>query len=488
MLSVGRIIVREPPAKALINGIRAIGYNFSTAVADIIDNSISAKASRIDIITDVEDKSSYVAFLDNGCGMSYEELENAMLLGSNRENRTDSTIELGRFGLGLKSASLSQCREFTVVSKASGKVNAIMFDLNLIEAENKWNLCVLDQEEIQVIHNVDNLLEYSSGTLVVWTTFDKIENRAKKYEDSFREAVADAKRHVELVFHRFYATHEIYFNFRRIEKRDPFLCGSAPRQQTGHTERLFINGHSIGVTPYTLPFWNTITDEEKALLGYPKSIYDDQGFYLYRNKRLISWGSWLRMGLKSEQNKLARVQVDIPSSLDSIWMLDVKKSSAKIPDVIREELRASVRDSFVRSKKTVRFPGLKEQQAENKVWIRTVNMHDGTVQYMVNRDNPLVTELFENLGKGESRLLEVLLSQIETLFPKYSIMNDHTDSLKIPDREDAVDNEQLISELSDILAMAKQEDKTSLLGRLLASEAYSHLRTNVDYIVRRVLG
>ena len=196
MWSVGRIIVKEPPAKSLITGIRAIGYNFSTAVADIIDNSISAKASRIDIITDVTDKSSYVAFLDNGCGMNYEELENAMLLGSNRDNRTDSDTELGRFGLGLKSASLSQCREFTVVSKVSGKVNAIMFDLNLIEAENKWDLCVLDQEEIQAIHNVDKLLEYSSGTLVVWKAFDKIENRAKKYEDSFREAVADAKRHV----------------------------------------------------------------------------------------------------------------------------------------------------------------------------------------------------------------------------------------------------------------------------------------------------
>lgn len=485
---MGRIIVKEPPAKTLITGIRAIGYNFSTAVADIIDNSISAKATRIDIITDVTDGTSCVAFLDNGCGMSYDELENAMLLGSNRESRADSELELGRFGLGLKSASLSQCREFTVVSKVAGSVNAIMFDLNLIEAENKWNLRVLDEDEIQIVQNADRLMEYPSGTLVVWKKFDKIENRAKKYEDSFREAVADAKRHVELVFHRFYLTHEIYFNFRRVEKRDPFLCGSAPRQQTGHTERIYVNGKSISVTPYTLPFWNTITDEEKALLGYPKSIYDDQGFYLYRNKRLISWGSWLRMGLKSEQNKLARVQVDVPSSLDSIWMLDVKKSSAKIPDVIREELRASVRDSFIRSKKTVRFPGLKEQQAENKVWIRTVNMHDGTVQYTVNRDNPLVTELFENLGKGESRLLEVLLSQIEALFPKYSILNDHTDSLKIPSRDDSADTEQLISELQDILAMAKQEDKAALLVRLLSSEAYCHLRDNSDYVTGRVLG
>ncbi|UQZ90583.1 ATP-binding protein [Deltaproteobacteria bacterium Smac51] len=485
---MGRIITKEPPAKTLITGIRAIGYNFSTAVADIIDNSISAKSSRIDVITDVAAGKSYVAFLDNGYGMSYEKLENAMLLGSNRDDRPDSDIELGRFGLGLKSASLSQCREFTVVSKVHGAVNAIMFDLDLIEAENKWNLRVLEEKEIQSVPTVDKLFEYTSGTLVIWTKFDKIESRAKNYEDSFREAVAEAKRHVELVFHRFYVTHEIYFNTRRIEKRDPFLCSSAPRQQTGHTEHLVIGGHTIHVTPHTLPFWNTITGEEKALLGYPKSIYDDQGFYLYRNRRLISWGSWLRMGLKSEQNKLARVQVDIPSSLDIIWMLDVKKSSAKIPDVLKEELRASVRDSFVRSKKTVRFPGIKEQQAENKVWIRTVNMHDKTVQYTVNRDNPLVTELFENLGKGESRLLEMLLSQIETLLPKYSIMNDHTDSLKIHDGEDAADNEQLITELIDILAMAKQDDKATLLGRLIASEAYSCLSDKLDYVTRRVLG
>jgi len=485
---MGHIIEKQPPAKTLITGIRAIGYNFSTAVADIIDNSISAQASHIDIISNVTEDKAFVAFLDNGIGMTYDELENAMLLGSNRDSREDSDIELGRFGLGLKSASLSQCRVFTVVSKNGNDLNAIVFDLNLIESENKWNLRVLDGDEIRAIPNVDNLLAYQSGTLVVWCEFDKIQGSTKRFEDSFREAVADAKRHVELVFHRFYSTHEISFNFRRIEKRDPFLCGATPRQQTGHTERLRVNDQFITVTPYSLPYWNTITDEEKALLGYPKSIHDDQGFYIYRNKRLISWGSWFRMGLKSEQNKLARIQVDIPSSLDSIWMLDVKKSSARIPDVIREQLRASVRDSSVRSKKTVRFPGLKEQRAENPVWIRTINMHEKTALYSINRDNPLAIELFENLGRIESRLLEILLSQIETSLPKHSIWNDHTDdSLKIPDREDAVDIEQLISELSDIITMSKPEDKATLLGRLLASEAYSALKINADYIVRRIL-
>jgi hypothetical protein len=485
---VGRVIVKEPPAKTLITGIRAIGYSFSTAVADIIDNSISAQAHCVDIISEIDESAAYVEFLDDGIGMTYFELENAMLLGSNREGREDSELELGRFGLGLKAASLSQCRVFTVASKLDDEINAISFDLNLIERENKWNLKILDNDEISEIPNIDRLHEHQSGTLVLWQNFDKMEGHSKRFEDTFREMVAEAKKHVELVFHRFYATHDIFFNNRRIEKRDPFLLGSAPRQQTGHTERLRVNGQEISVTPYTLPYWNTITDEEKALLGYPKSLHDDQGFYIYRNKRLISWGSWFRMGLKSEQNKLARVQVDIPSSLDSIWMLDVKKSSARIPDIIREELRASVKDSFVRSKKTVRFPGLKEQRAENPVWIRTSNLHDKTALYSINRDNPLLTELFDNLGQGEARLLEILLSQIETTLPKHSIWNDHMDdTLQLPNRMDLLDTEQQLAELADILSMAAPQEKEALLDRLLATESYSNLKDNTNSITRRLL-
>jgi len=485
---MGRIIIKEPPAKSLIAGIRAIGYNFSTAVADIIDNSISARALKIDILSTFDGDDSFVVFLDNGVGMTYDELENAMLLGSNREEREDTEIELGRFGLGLKSASLSQCRRFSVITKQHDSVYGITFDLDLIERENKWNLIVLDEDEIRNSPCFSRLLQYDTGTLVVWYKFDKIENLAKRYEDSFRQAVADAKKHVELVFHRFQSQLTICFDDRPIDKRDPFLTGSAPRQQTGHTEKISVSSHTILVTPYTLPFWNTITDDEKALLGYPKSIYDDQGFYLYRNKRLISWGSWLRMGLKSEQNKLARVQVDIPSSLDSIWMLDVKKSSAKIPDMIKEELRASLKDSFVRSKRTVRFPGLKEQEIENSVWVRLVNMHDKSVKYSINRNNPLLVELFNNLGNGESRLLEILLSQIESLFPKYSVLNDHTDSMNIAGRAEAADQEQLVTELTDILKMIDPADKTRILTQLLNSEAYSSLKENADYIIRRILG
>lgn len=191
---MGNLVERQFPAKALLTGLRAIGYSFSTAVADIMDNSISALATEIRIFSDPLADDPYFCFLDNGFGMSRKELDNAMLPGSDREEKEDSEIELGRFGLGLKSASLSQCRVFTVVSKKYGKINAMSFNLDVIEQENKLLLLELSDEEINELPHVADLKKYESGTLVIWTSFDKIEDSAKNFEDSFRSVVAESKK------------------------------------------------------------------------------------------------------------------------------------------------------------------------------------------------------------------------------------------------------------------------------------------------------
>ena len=138
-----------PPATALINGIRAIGYSFSTAVADIIDNSISAMATSVDIYSDPLDKEPYFSILDNGVGMSKSELINAMTFGSKRNGRVDSPDDLGRFGLGLKSASLSQCRKLIVITKQENDINAMSYDLDIIQQTNKWEVLELTFDEIK---------------------------------------------------------------------------------------------------------------------------------------------------------------------------------------------------------------------------------------------------------------------------------------------------------------------------------------------------
>ena len=478
-------VEREFPAKALMFGIRSIGYSFSTAVADIIDNSISAEATEIKIYSDPLQTSPYFCVLDNGHGMNSKELDNAMLPGSDRNGVEDSELELGRFGLGLKSASLSQCREFIVASKKFGKIKAMSFDLDLIEQKNKLFLKEWEEEEISLLPHISELKTYESGTIVVWTKFDKIEALAKNFEDSFRQLVADSKKHVELVFHRFYGDVNIYYNNRRIEKRDPFLLASVGRQQTGRKTEIQVDGSVIKVIPYTLPFAKTLTSEEKALLGNPKSIYDDQGFYLYRNKRLISWGNWLRMGIRSELNKLARIQVDIPSSLDSVWMLDVKKSSAKIPDKIKDQLKMAVEDSVIRSKRTIRTPGIKEASPQHNVWDR-INEHDGNVRYQINRDNPLIHGIMNSLTEEQKVLLNDLLEQLEKSIPKYRIHNDVIDSINIVN--DILDSEEneMIEQIRRCVNLFSETERQDVFEQLLSSEQYICLMEKKDIVRKEI--
>ena len=474
------------PAKALINGLRSIGYSFSTAVADIIDNSVSAGASKIDIHSDPLASIPYFCVLDNGKGMDNAELENAMLPGSKRDGIPDSDSELGRFGLGLKSASLSQCREFIVVSKQGHEINGMSFDLDLIEEKDKLMLKELYADEIEKLPHIDVLSQYESGTLVIWTKFDKIEGASKNFEDSFRKLVSESKKHVELVFHRFYDQINIQFDNRRIEKRDPFLTDSVGRQQTGRETQIVVDNSIIKVIPYTLPYANSMSAKEKDLLGNPKSIYDDQGFYIYRNKRLISWGNWLHMGIKSELSKLARIQVDIPSSLDSVWMLDVKKSSVKLPDRIKDQIKAAVEDSVIRSKRTTKYPGTKEQSVQCAVWDR-IKEHDGKIKYQINRDNPAIEVLFNVLGNKEVKLLEIALSQIESYLPKYSIYNDNMDeSLSIVNSGADSEEDQLIAEIVEILSLVGSDKKEGMFERIFMVEGYQDLLPKKEQIRKKV--
>lgn len=480
------LVERSFPAKALLTGLRSIGYSFSTAVADIIDNSISAEASEIFIYSDPLISEPYFCILDNGHGMNAQELDNAMLPGSNRDGIPDGENELGRFGLGLKSASLSQCRDFTVASKRYGKLHAMSFDLDIIERENKLELEVLSDEEIELLPHIEELKSFETGTIVIWTKFDRIEGEAKNFEDSFRAVVAESKKHVELVFHRFYDEIRIYYHGKRVEKRDPFLIDSIGRQQTGRTTIINVEGSEIVVVPYTLPYANKLTSQEKALLGNPKSIYDDQGFYLYRNRRLISWGSWMRMGIRSELNKLARIRVDIPSSLDSVWRLDVKKSSAKIPDKIKDQIKMAVEDSVVRSKRTTQFPGVKEQSVEYKVWDR-INEHEGKIRYQINRDTPALAALSSALGEKEKELLEIALIQIESYLPKFGIYNDSTDALTIVNSGDSFEEEALIREIEQLMAFCDPDLRDSFFDSIFVSEGYQRLYRRKEEIRRRLM-
>lgn len=474
------------PVGTLLFALRAMGYNFSSAVADIIDNSISARAKKVRVFSSPTADEPYFAILDDGCGMDVRELKNAMQFGSDRSGKPVNEIELGRYGLGLKSASLSQCRHFTVVTKAKkgGGVSARAFDLDIVEQADELSYDVLSDTEVKRVPHTKELLAQKHGTLVVWRDFDRMKESSSDFVRTFRSSVTDAQKHVELVFHRFYREVEILFNNIRIAERDPFLLKSHPRQQTGRTSRIPVGGDFITVTPYVLPFANSLTEAEKKLLGN-KSVYDDQGFYIYRNRRLIHWGGWMRMGMRSELNKLARVCVDIPSSLDSVWSLDVKKSSARIPDSVKDSIFIAVRDSNIRSQKAVKSPGVKEASVEHKVWDR-YNEREGEVTYRINRENPLLQALQASIGREENALLEAFVSQVEALIPKYRIQNDLADSVKILNTMDDAEEKGLIEDLMRCLALFPPEDRMAKLDYFLCSEAYQKVLPYRSELMRRV--
>ena len=469
------------PAKSLIQGLRCIGYNFSTALADIIDNSISSDAKHIQVLSNPDDEEPYVVIFDDGHGMGFKELDNAMTLGSNRDEKEDSEYELGRFGLGLKSASFSQCLRLTVASKNCNRINAMRYDLKKIQEKNEWLLDILDSNEIDSLPEIDLLKNAKTGTLVIWQCFDKIMEESDSFKNSFINTIGAAKSHIELVFHRFWDDINISFNGHRIEKRDPFLT-NAPNHQEGRTMTINVDGQDIFVTPFVLPYANSLTEDNKRMLGNPKSIYDDQGFYIYRNKRLIIRGSWLRMKIRSEFNKLARVRVDIPSSLDSLWMLDVKKSSAKIPDKIKDQLQISIKDSIVRSKREVKYIGKKESEAEHPLWQR-IDLHGGKVKYEINRENnPLYSALAEMLDDKQLVALNTYLDKIEEFIPKGLIVSDNADSLNIVNSDADSDEEELIEQV--LFLASCSNDPEIAVCRLLEGQTFE----KIAYRKKEILG
>ena len=341
----------------------------------------------------------------------------------------------------------------------------------------------LNVDEINALPEINQLKESQSGTLVIWENFDKILAGAKSFNDSFVDTIEQAKKHVEFVFHRFYDKIDIEFNGHRVEKRDPFL-ENLPGTQKGRTQSINVDDSTIEVTPFVLPYLNSLTEEHKRMLGNPKSIYDDQGFYIYRNKRLIIWGSWLHMNIRSEFNKLARVRVDVPSSLDSLWMLDVKKSSAKIPDKIKEQLQIAIKDSITRSKREIKYPGKKEAEANEPIW-RRVDLHNGVVKYELNReDNHLYRSLISGLDDRSLQLLTFYLKQVEELIPKALILSDNADSLHIQNSTDELKDEDLIEQ---VLFIAEKANNPELMvDMLLNSQGYSKLQNRKKEIYGRL--
>ena len=464
--------VLEPRADVLIESMRNIGYTFESALADIIDNSISAKATKIDILFDAN--KICLGILDNGNGMDFDELKEAMRFGSKDPLSIRAIDDLGRFGLGLKSASLSQCRKFTVVSKKNGEYNSLCWDLDYVKQTNDWT--VLPVKNLVSIPFIDELYCLEHGTIVLWENFDKVSDTTSNLLHVLEEKLASTSDYIALVFHMFINEGLIIsFNNNPLPKIDPFLQKNTYTQIL-KTENLGINDQNgvmrtVSIQPFVLPHFNHLKQSERQMLE-KNNDYNKQGFYVYRNKRLIIWGTWFRMVGSKELSKNARVKVDIPNTLDFLWSIDIKKSSASLPASFKSKLMYAVKDSISKSKRIYKFKGRKVNNDGDyeTIW-DSFKLEDG-IKFSVNRDLPIIKKLTASLNDNQITMLEILLSDIENNLPTYNIYNNIADDNDNFLTDDELTIKNKVEMLVKSLNITSKEEFINIIGDIFKSEPY----------------
>lgn len=428
-----------PHPAFLIESLRSIGYSLETALADIIDNSITAEADLISVRFMWATGTPWIAVSDNGKGMSRERLLEAMRFGSSSPLTKRSALDLGRFGLGMKTASLSQCRAVTVISKTAREMHACVWDLDLLSEKIKpeWKAFLPEVDKLACDPVAGPLLgelaKRSSGTVVLWERLDVILSDAAGAgsEQRFSAQMDQARIHIQTVFHRFLATEggrraiRMDFNGSALAAFDPFGPRHPARQELP-LETIPVSGERIDVQPYVLPHHTKIPRSEYELFGGDEGYLQNQGFYVYRNRRLIVKGTWFRLIRKAELNKLVRVRVDIPNTLDHLWRIDIRKSQADPPETVLQELRRIIHRIAGTGQRVYTNRALKLQQRDKvPVWRREVV--DSLVRYVLNQDHPLIRALTDDEDEPRRARNRACLQLISASFPAEMYFSDAAD-------------------------------------------------------------
>lgn len=408
------------PDPHLMESMRAVGYTLETAVADVVDNSITANARLVQLFF-AATPSPYIAILDDGGGMDADGLTEAMRLAGRSPLGKRADGDLGRFGLGLKTASLSQCRTLTVLSKSvNGIVRGVRWSLDHLLTTGRWALLVLDEVELTSVPHVDRLAQQPSGTLVVWTELDQLHALPEQVERQLDEDMIHVRDHLALVFHRFTGDTRtpltIKLNGVAVPKVDPFLVAH-PATQKAPLEQVTIAGEPVGFQAFTLPYISKLSQAERQAAQLAGNLRDSQGFYIYRAKRLVIWGTWFRIVPKDDLGKLARVRVDIPNSLDQLWSLDIKKSTAVPPPEVRTQLRRLAGRFIAPSTRTHTYRGrpVESEDQVSRVW--NLVEERGTFRYELNREHPALRALEEAVSTDALPAVAAALRAIERTFP-----------------------------------------------------------------------
>jgi SH3-like domain-containing protein len=418
--------IAAPEPAGMVASLSSLGYSLPAAVADLVDNSISVEAKNIDVEFTWAGADSWIAVVDDGLGMTPEELVTAMTVAARGPATARTSSDLGRFGVGLKSASFSQARQLTVSTARDGEWHTRTWDLDVVEESGQWRLLHGADDDTTAV--LDRLRSSSDrGTAVLWRRLngyrtDGVSTDDERTQKQFYAEATRTESHLGMVFARFLTgarRRKLQVRGTLVEPWDPFMS-SHPSVQRLPEEELPLNGSLVRVEAFVLPSAQRLTPEEHDRAAGPGGWLDQQGFYVYRRNRLLLAGDWLgQRGMRREEKyNLARIAVDIPAETDAEWGVDVRKSSVVPPVGLRPHLDRIARKARSTAADSLRHRGQVAARTHGDplsyAWL--VRRPDDRVVCKINRSHPLV-EAALRPGGASAADVRALIRLLEETIP-----------------------------------------------------------------------
>ncbi|MFE4243444.1 ATP-binding protein [Peribacillus butanolivorans] len=471
-----------PSAAPLIGSLRSIGYDLETAIADIVDNSIDAGCKNIDITMNWDEDGSFIRILDDGSGMDRESLTAAMKLGSKNPESIRNKSELGRFGMGLKTASFSLGKRLTVLTKKNQTTNIRCWDLDYIAKENKWEIFLFPRDEISIERLGD--IETESGTVVLIEQLDRVvkEPFSTAKQKSFFNKIGKVRSHLGMIFHRYLSRIDkkiyISLNGNLVEGWDPFFNKSFATL-IRPVDQYMIYDSPVSVRISILPHFSKLTEQEYEQAGGPKGWSAQQGFYIYRNKRMLISGGWLGLFNREDSANLARIEIDIQNDADFEWNIDIKKSKATPPSemkAILEKIGAEARrlSHEVYYRRTVTGVGGRStlQLYQDEYLWEQVSKNSG-IHFRINKKHTLLREIRKELDEKLNNKLDYYFLLLE----EYSPGNLYAYPTKAEEKYIELDKEQQqnVLQITQLLKDTTENNQDIIIQHILSFETFSSI-------------
>jgi len=481
------MIVTQPSATPVIQALRSLGYNPRTAIADLVDNSIDAKASKISLYFNHSGTDGTIIIVDNGSGMDEDMLQLAMNIGSKDPRTERQPNELGRFGMGLKTASFSLGKRLSVLTKHKGVYSQRCWDLDHVSECNEWQLFTQIPDEVM---DQMNEIDGESGTIIYIDKLDRFMGAGTVnaiHESSFYAKVRRIHSHLEFVFHSLMECRNVRLevNGNVLIPWDPFMI-THPSTLEGELQILNINGNRMKVKYYILPHASFLNELEYKKAGGNRGWRNHQGFYIYRENRLLHHGDWLGMFQKDTSSQLARIRIDLPNTADDDWQVDIKKSAVILPDNARARLESIAK--FVRKISRDIFYFRTQGSHLHQTFKGSLNTwelsgRDECQQFILNRNHPILAEIQNKIDDETSRLLNLYLKFVQLGSPSNIV-----DSPKVVEETLQLVTEsmkELVTQFAATLAKLHiVQNSQQLLDALVTQPAFDSLnRTTLKSIL-----